>query len=222
MRVRTIGLFGVAAVVIIALLVLLRGAITSSPADPAAPSESATTTADDSSAPAASARPGSPTRRDLSLRLPGAIGRSPAAAAPDDEPAAEEPALAPSELPNDGIPPRIVANYLMRKQAIDVMPLVEECVKQTADKGWRLTGTIMLTYIVARGPNRTVVIESNDIDHEQTTIDHAPLIECLKNTTNAMKFDYVENGVPVVAFRKVVLADGKLEWYDHESSAKLR
>ena len=220
MRVRTVGLFAVAAALLIALLLVIRGAITTSPAEPAASGETAPRASDDSTAaPAASARPGSPPRRDPTIRLPVPPPRN-APATPDRS--EDAPELAPSEPAYDGIAPRVAANSILRLKTLEVRPLVEECVNDVRTRGMRLTGTVTLSHIVARGPNRTVVVETSDVDHDQTTIDYQPLLECLQKTTSGMKFEYVENGVPVVALRKVVLENGALVDYQHLSSKKMR
>lgn len=95
-------------------------------------------------------------------------------------------------------------------QIAAVEPLVAECVRRTTAAGHKLSGRAELTFIIAQRKDQ-VVVEDTGVDAEQTTIDNAPLLECLHDTSRAMKFKGLPRSAEaLIVTRRVDVADGAL------------
>ena len=119
------------------------------------------------------------------------------------------PALRPAAAQGESKPP-IANKAALRAQAAAVEPQIVACAAQSAAAGYQANGTARLWYIVAGHPDGKVVIESTGTDDEKTTIDNQPLLDCLKDTANAMQFTYAPDTWAVYAWREVKFTDGKL------------
>jgi hypothetical protein len=103
-----------------------------------------------------------------------------------------------------------------------VEPLVRECIDKAVAAGVRPTGTAMLTYIVAKHGDK-YEIEDTGIDDDKTTIQNPALLECLHQTSKAMKFEALPRDAhATIAARSVTLQDGKLTESRHVTFSYLR
>ena len=106
--------------------------------------------------------------------------------------------------------PPIANKATLRAQAAAVQPQIVACADQASAAGYRANGTARLWYIVAPHPDGKVVIESAGTEDDKTTIDNQALLDCLKDTANAMQFTYAPDTWAVYAWREVKFTDGKL------------
>jgi hypothetical protein len=151
--------------------------------------------------PARVTRPGVPAvataRREPALTPVPATSSPPPLASPDEE---QHPALR-------------VNPWVAQAKAVE--PLMRECVDKAVAAGARPTGTAMLTYIVAKHGDK-FDIEDTGIDEEQTTLQNPALLECLHQTSKAMKFEVLpRNAQATSAARRVTLVDGKITESKH-------
>jgi hypothetical protein len=100
----------------------------------------------------------------------------------------------------------------LNAQTKAVEPLVQDCV---AKAGGRLSGTVSMTYMVAKADDGYQITETG-IDYGKTTIDNEPLLECLHQTAKSMKFEGLPYNVNAIeAARRVTLEAGKITEYKH-------
>lgn len=192
----------IAGVLLLGALVALRLAMR--PDDEPAPVAPAPHTAESSAPPPPSAAPPPSVPAPAAPSAPAPAPSAPVAVAPN---APELPAIVGAFTPTEKHPP-IANKALLREQVDAVKPQLVECAKQAKFAG---TGTAVLTYLVA--PNKQkqeVSIESTGVEYDGTTIDNQPLLECLKDTANDMKFKFVPDTDGVFAFRRVKFDGGKL------------
>lgn len=110
----------------------------------------------------------------------------------------------------------------LRAQTAAVRPLVEKCIADAAAKGISPSGTATLTYIVTQKGDK-VIVEDTGIDESKTSLQAPELVDCMRETARAMKFE----GLPreaegIVATRSVTLESGKLVDYKHVTFSYLR
>ena len=110
----------------------------------------------------------------------------------------------------------------LNAQNVAVQPLVEKCIADAAEKGVKPSGTATLTYIVVAKGDK-VAVEDTGFDDSKTTLQAPELIDCMRETARAMKFE----GLPreaegLVVTRSVTLDAGKLVDYKHVSFSYLR
>ena len=110
----------------------------------------------------------------------------------------------------------------LRAQNAAVQPLVEKCISDAAAKGLAPSGLATLTYIVAKQGDK-VAVEDTGIDDAKTTLEAPELLDCMRETARAMKFE----GLPreaegLVVTRSVKLEAGKLVEYKHVGFSYLR
>lgn len=110
----------------------------------------------------------------------------------------------------------------LRAQHAAVQPLVEKCVSDAVAKGTAPSGEATLTYIVVKKGEK-VAVEDTGIDDSKTTLQGSELLDCMRETARAMKFE----GLPreaegLVVTRSVTLEAGKLIDYKHVGFSYLR
>ena len=110
----------------------------------------------------------------------------------------------------------------LRAQAAAVEPLVKKCVEAAKTAGGSPTGKAMLTYVVAQRGDK-VQVEDTGIDEDKTTLQGDQLLECLRETARAMKFE----GLPreaeaLVVTRTITLEHGAITEYKHVGFSYLR
>lgn len=110
----------------------------------------------------------------------------------------------------------------LRAQNAAVQPLVEKCLSDAAEKGIAPSGKATLTYIVAKHGDK-IAVEDTGIDDAKTTLQAPELLDCMRETARAMKFE----GLPreaegLVVTRSVTLEAGKLVDYKHVGFSYLR
>lgn len=110
----------------------------------------------------------------------------------------------------------------LNAQNLAVQPLVEKCIADAGDKGVKPSGTATLTYIVVDKGGK-VVVEDTGFDDSKTTLQAPELVDCMRETARAMKFE----GLPreaegLVVTRSVTLEAGKLVGYKQVSFSYLR
>jgi len=193
-----------------ALLVVLFLLVRSLDRDAAEPSPSST----GSAAPTATAvapTPAAPRAPAGRATLP-PIARRPAPESAPTPARDDRPQLAPERPPPGTLTDENLeyGTPQLGEQIAAVEPLVADCVKRTAAAGHRLTGRAELTFIVAKQGDK-ILVEDTGLDPEQTTIDSAPLLECLHETSRAMKFKGLpRNADALIVTRRVDIADGAL------------
>nr|MDQ3367699.1 hypothetical protein [Myxococcota bacterium] len=139
------------------------------------------------------------------------------------------PGLAPTPA-NDGPAPASRENTKnlhygvtqIRAQIAAVEPQVRACLERAGGGGAKHSGNATLTFIVAQKPDR-VVIEDTGVVDDKTTLLDAPLVECLRETARAMKFE----GLPreaegIVVTREVSVDNGALVENKYLSFSYLR
>lgn len=98
----------------------------------------------------------------------------------------------------------------LREQIAAVRPQLDECAQRAARAGHRLTGDAALTFIVAMKGDQAVV-EATGVDHDETTLDQAELLECMQETARAMKFEGLPREARAISVRRRVgVKDGEL------------
>ncbi|HUS30248.1 MAG TPA: hypothetical protein VMZ53_17190 [Kofleriaceae bacterium] len=103
----------------------------------------------------------------------------------------------------------------LRAQTKAISPWVQRCVDDAVKKGQSPSGTAMLTYVVAKHGDKYEV-EDSGIDDEQTTIQNAELLDCMRTAAFAMKFEGLpRDATGIVASRKVTLEAGRLVEHKH-------
>jgi hypothetical protein len=110
----------------------------------------------------------------------------------------------------------------LRAQNTAVQPLVEKCIADAAEKGIKPSGIATLTYIVVDKGGK-VAVEDTGFDDSNTTLQAPELVDCMRETARAMKFE----GLPreaegLVVTRSVTLEAGKLVDYKHVGFSYLR
>jgi len=195
----------IAGVLLLAALVALRLAMV--PDDEPAPSAPAPhASAPGAPASVAESSPSGPAP-SAAAPAPQVPSAAPSAAAPS---APELPAIATAFTPSEKHPP-IANKALLREQVAAVQPQVVECAKQAKGSGYTANGTAVLTYMVAPHKDKQdVAIEQTGVEYDGTTIDNQPLLDCLKDTSNDMKFKFVPDTDGVFAFRRIKFESGKL------------
>lgn len=212
-------LLAVAGTGVLATIGLLAHAVQS---EPEAPATSTPPGAHTESPPIASRTPSTTTSSNTAVQ---AIRRAQQHAA-----SASTESDAPAPVLDDHAPPATRGNTKnlhfggtqLRAQTAAVRPLVEKCIADAAAKGIAPTGTASLTYIVAQHGDK-VSVEDTGIDESNTTLQAPELVDCMRETARAMKFE----GLPreaegIVATRSVTLEAGKLVDYKHVTFSYLR
>jgi hypothetical protein len=98
----------------------------------------------------------------------------------------------------------------LRVQVAAVEPQLIECTRRAVRDGYRGSGTAFLTFIIAQ-QGAKVVVEDTGVDPDQTTIDHEPLLACLRETAHAMTFEGLpREAAALVVRRSVEIAEGQL------------
>jgi hypothetical protein len=145
-----------------------------------------------------------------------------------DEPARSDTASAP--VVDEAAPPATRGNTKnlqfggtqLREQTNKVSIWVQKCVADAKKKGLALTGTAMLTYVVAKHGDKYEV-EDTGIDEDKTTLQDTELLDCLRTTALAMQFEGLpREATGIVATRSVKLEAGKLVEYKHVGFSYLR
>jgi hypothetical protein len=77
----------------------------------------------------------------------------------------------------------------IRARVREVIPLLAECYDQALERQPDLRGRLVVKFVVAGEPDVGGVIESSEVDAEQSTMHEAELHECVRETMYAMEFE---------------------------------
>ena len=156
------------------------------PVEPGAPS------APETEAPAPEVvAPGTPAPRGV-LPLPRAPIRpgEPRDPAPAADRGPDRPALD-DDRPAPGTPENMTNLHFgspqFKAQIAAVEPQLKECLQRAAATGHTPSGSASLTFILIQKPGK-VVVDGTGIDADKTTLENEALVECMRDTANAMTF----------------------------------
>lgn len=167
------------------------------------------------SPPAARARrvtPAIPTAPATSRAIHGERAPTMPAPAPALEPEKPPPAVRSNRNLQFGAPQ-------LHAQTKAVEPLVRACIEKAANQP---TGTAYVNYVVTKREDK-FVIEETGVEPSGTTIEDEPLLQCLHETANAMKFiGLPRDAESIMATRRIVIDHGKLTEYKHVTFSYLK
>jgi hypothetical protein len=87
-------------------------------------------------------------------------------------------------------------------------PQLVECVEKSIKQGGKVDGTTAVSFTIAKKPDGKLGVEATGIEY--SSIDQATT-DCIRDVGKGLTFDALPEGAEkVIAFRKVVVKDGKI------------
>ena len=101
---------------------------------------------------------------------------------------------APSATPGAAPPPQELSKDYIRTQVRELVPLITECYTKALEEDPKLGGKLVVKFAIGGEPDVGGLVESSEVDPAESTITHAGMIECVRETMYGAEFVAPQEG----------------------------
>ena len=99
--------------------------------------------------------------------------------------------------PAPALPQQELSKGYIRTQIRELVPLLTECYTQALADDQTLAGKLVVKFTIGGEPEVGGLVEASEVDAEQSTIAHAGMVECVRETMYGAEFGAPREGVRI-------------------------